>query len=111
MTQRKARYTWRVVSNEPCDDCAPRQGDTRTLAQWAQMGLPGSGWSICQAYCKCELNPSDPSGLLRGTPPISNDAIKPDSLLTDNGFDPKLRGRERSKALREIGRQITPGGR
>lgn len=111
MTQRKARYEWRVVSENPCDDCAPRQGSSRTLAQWAAMGLPGSGWSICQSYCKCELQASDPSGLLRGTPPVSREPIRPGDMLTDNGYDSTLKGRERSNALRAIGRGITPGAR
>ena len=25
---------------------------------WESAGIPGSGWSVCQGYCYCVLDPS-----------------------------------------------------
>ena len=30
----------------------------RTFNEWADIGLPGSGWSICKQYCYCVLDPT-----------------------------------------------------
>lgn len=51
--RKTALYTWRTESKRPCPDCATREGDTRTLAEWQAVGLPRSGFSICGRNCKC----------------------------------------------------------
>lgn len=49
-------YTWRAESGDPCPDCAGRNGDKRSLAEWQIAGLPRSGWSLCHQNCKCILD-------------------------------------------------------
>jgi hypothetical protein len=33
-------------------------GKTKTFSEWEEHGLPGSGWSVCQGYCYCVLDPT-----------------------------------------------------
>lgn len=49
-------YTWRAESAKPCPDCSARNGDKRSMAEWAIAGLPRSGWSLCGSNCKCILD-------------------------------------------------------
>lgn len=47
-----------VAGHKICADCAPRGGQQGTLREWEERGMPGSGWSVCQGYCYCILDPS-----------------------------------------------------
>ena len=47
-----------VAGHKVCLDCAPRGGQEKTLKEWEQEGMPGSGWSVCKGYCYCILDPS-----------------------------------------------------
>jgi|TARA_R100000030_G_scaffold63721_1_gene48449 hypothetical protein len=52
-------FTWiTVAGHKICADCAPRGGQQATLREWEERGMPGSGWSVCQGYCYCILDPS-----------------------------------------------------
>ena len=56
----KGTFTWVTVSGHRiCDDCASRSKmPPRTFNQWADIGLPGAGWSICKQYCYRVLDPT-----------------------------------------------------
>jgi len=56
------KYRWITVSAKPCPDCAERHGQVETLEDWELIGLPGSGFSVCQENCKCRLVPEDYKG-------------------------------------------------
>ena len=52
-------FTWiTVAGHKICADCAPRGGQQGTLREWEERGMPGTGWSVCQGYCYCILDPS-----------------------------------------------------
>ena len=52
-------FTWVTVSgHRVCFDCAGRGGQEKTYDQWYELGLPGSGWSVCRGYCYCVLDPT-----------------------------------------------------
>ena len=55
------RYRWvslsRSENKEPCPDCAEREGDIGTWEFFTTIGLPQSGFSVCQFSCKCVLEP------------------------------------------------------
>ena len=49
------QYRWKTVGKNICDDCAERHDETGTLEEIANIGLPQSGFSVCQSNCKCQL--------------------------------------------------------
>jgi hypothetical protein len=52
-------FTWvTIAGHKVCLDCAPRGGQQKTLKEWEQEGLPGTGWSVCKGYCYCIIDPS-----------------------------------------------------
>lgn len=54
----KEPLIWITVQDKKvCDDCFPRHGETRTAAEWIDLGLPRTGWSVCTGYCRCILVP------------------------------------------------------
>ena len=52
------RMTWIAILVNTCKDCIPRHGFTRTYAEWQELGLPKSGFSVCKHHCKCQLFPA-----------------------------------------------------
>lgn len=56
------KYRWITVSEHPCPDCAERHGQIESWEDWELMGLPKSGFSVCQENCKCRLVPVDYTG-------------------------------------------------
>jgi len=56
----KGEFTWVTVSGHRiCDDCESRSKmPPRTFNEWARIGLPGAGWSLCKQYCYCVLDPT-----------------------------------------------------
>jgi len=50
--------TWVSVLVNTCEDCFPRHSVTRPHNEWVEMGLPGTGWSVCKARCQCQLIPN-----------------------------------------------------
>ena len=53
-------FKWVTVSGHRiCDDCESRSKmPERTFNEWADIGLPGAGWSLCKQYCYCVLDPT-----------------------------------------------------
>ena len=55
----KGTFAWVTVGgHKVCPDCDGRTGQTMTFSEWEGEGLPGSGWSVCQGYCYCVLDPT-----------------------------------------------------
>jgi hypothetical protein len=55
----KGQLAWVTVGgHRVCPDCEGRTGQQMTFAEWESEGLPGSGWSVCQGYCYCVLDPT-----------------------------------------------------
>lgn len=50
-------YRWETVGKNICEDCQERHGEIGTLEEIANIGLPQSGFSVCQSNCKCQLIP------------------------------------------------------
>ena len=48
-------FVWVTVSSSPCPDCEARAGDVATMEFWENIGVPASGFSVCQGNCKCQL--------------------------------------------------------
>jgi len=57
-----SRWMWVTVSGKPCPDCAERHGQVETWEDWEILGMPQSGFSICQDHCKCKLVPENYQG-------------------------------------------------
>lgn len=51
-------FTWVCALVATCSDCLPRHGQNATLEEWTAQGLPRSGFSMCDANCKCKLLPT-----------------------------------------------------
>ena len=51
-------YKWQSAGKNICPDCKSRHGQTGSWDEWALFGLPKSGFSVCGAYCNCDLVPT-----------------------------------------------------
>jgi len=53
-------FRWVTIQGHRiCDDCESRSKmPERTFNEWADIGLPGAGWSLCKQYCYCVLDPT-----------------------------------------------------
>lgn len=51
-----------VGDNKVCPDCETRHGDEGTLEYHQTLGLPASGFSVCQTNCRCKLVPINYKG-------------------------------------------------
>ena len=55
----KGQFAWVTVGgHKVCPDCDGREGIIMNFNNWESAGLPGSGWSICQGWCYCVLDPT-----------------------------------------------------
>ena len=69
-------FAWVTVGgHKVCMDCDGRAGLVMTYDQWETEGVPGSGWSVCQGYCYCVL---DPSGKVVKNVKVDTTKIKPE---------------------------------
>ena len=52
-------FVWITVGGHKiCLDCDAREGmDAQKYSFWEELGVPGSGWSVCKGYCYCVLDP------------------------------------------------------
>jgi len=50
-------WQWITVSEKPCPDCELRAGKVMSYNRWLEMGIPGSGRTICGKFCRCNLIP------------------------------------------------------
>ena len=55
-------YKWITVGVNICPDCRLRHGDTGTLNYFKAIGMPKSGFSICEHNCNCLLVPVNYKG-------------------------------------------------
>lgn len=54
-----ALETWITVQDgKECPDCRPRHNLTMTRAEWAEIGRPRWGMTICGPHCRCRLIPA-----------------------------------------------------
>ena len=71
------RVRWVAVSKgKACVDCIERDGQIYTLEELEVIGLPGSGFSVCQGNCKCEYVAEDYKGENLDKPLIKDKKIK-----------------------------------
>ena len=70
------KFVWVTVGgHKVCMDCDGRAGGIMTYDQWETEGLPGTGWSVCQGYCYCVL---DPTGTVGKKVRVDTTKIKPE---------------------------------
>jgi len=51
-------YRWVAVGDKNmCKDCRERNGEVEDLETWELIGLPASGFSVCNERCRCILEP------------------------------------------------------
>jgi len=51
-------WQWITVSSGPCPDCRARAGAVLPLEKWeTDLGIPGSGRTVCGFACMCQLVP------------------------------------------------------
>lgn len=65
-----------IGDNSVCPDCAGRSGEIGTLEYHETLGLPASGFSVCQGNCRCKLVPIDYKGEDFDKPLIRKEKIK-----------------------------------
>jgi hypothetical protein len=53
----KLKYRWISVIGDSrrCPDCRKRHGQEETMKEWEIAGIPRSGATVCQTYCRCRL--------------------------------------------------------
>tara|TARA_A100001201_G_scaffold66516_4_gene62170 strand:- start:245 stop:1483 length:1239 start_codon:yes stop_codon:yes gene_type:complete len=57
------QFQWVSVGDKRvCQDCEPRHGETGTLEFFQTVGLPASGFSVCQTNCRCKILPVNYKG-------------------------------------------------
>ena len=61
-----------VGDNKVCPDCKGRHGELGAMDYFRNIGLPQSGFSICQQSCRCQLLPTGYKGENLDKPLIRN---------------------------------------
>tara|TARA_R100000750_G_C2288524_1_gene73975 strand:- start:42 stop:521 length:480 start_codon:yes stop_codon:yes gene_type:complete len=46
-------FRWVTAGSNSCPDCDARNGEVGTMGYWETVGLPKSGFSVCQQHCQC----------------------------------------------------------
>jgi len=58
VAKRGEEWIWITISTKPCGDCKARAGLSLPLPIFrTKWGFPGSGKTICGAWCRCKLVP------------------------------------------------------
>jgi len=83
-----------IGDNSVCPDCAGRSGEIGTLEYHETLGLPASGFSVCQGNCRCKLVPIDYKGEDLDKPLIRKPKKQKQKLATT---DFKMAGKHVSK--------------
>ncbi len=55
-------WQWITAGKSVCPDCEDRHGLEGDMAFFNTIGLPKSGFSVCQANCQCKLLPIEYKG-------------------------------------------------
>lgn len=53
------KYRWAAVLVNTCPDCMDRHGVSKSWEEWETEGMPRSGSTVCQHYCRCMLIPEE----------------------------------------------------
>mgnify|MGYP003145974269 CR=1 FL=1 len=56
------QFRWVTVGKSICPDCKPRHGETGDISYFSTIGLPKSGFSVCEHNCNCQLVPVEYKG-------------------------------------------------
>ena len=51
------KFKWVTAGGRICPDCEVRHNQVQTLDVWESVGLPKSGFSVCNEHCRCVLVP------------------------------------------------------
>ena len=52
-------FRWQTIGGDNvCPDCDDRSDEINTMEYWKTVGIPKSGFSVCQDHCYCELLPA-----------------------------------------------------
>ena len=85
------QFQWVSVGDgKVCPDCEPRHGEVEDLKYWELIGLPQSGFSVCQQNCRCQLVPESYKGENLDKP-LVREKKKPLSVT-----DPKMAGKHKT---------------
>ena len=80
------KFAWVTVGgHKVCLDCEGRTGMIMTYDQWETEGLPGTGWSVCQGYCYCVL---DPTGTVGKKVQVDTTKIKTEKGASIRAYNP-----------------------
>ena len=82
-------FTWITVSgHKVCVDCADRGGwKAQKFSKWEELGLPGSGQTVCKGYCYCVV---DPVGKMDKEVKINTKAVKEKGASKPGGILSRL---------------------
>jgi hypothetical protein len=58
-TTKEDKFMWVAVLIKTCPDCVERNGIIKTWEEWVAEGLPRTGHTVCQQYCRCVLVPEE----------------------------------------------------
>lgn len=56
------QFKWITVGKSICPDCKTRHGETGDISYFSSIGLPKSGFSVCEHNCNCQLVPIEYKG-------------------------------------------------
>ena len=56
------QFKWITVGKNICPDCETRHGETGDISYFSTIGLPKSGFSVCEHNCNCQLVPLEYKG-------------------------------------------------
>ena len=56
------QYRWITVGKNICPDCKIRHGEEGDISYFSSIGLPKSGFSVCEHNCNCQLVPIEYEG-------------------------------------------------
>jgi|TARA_R100000687_G_C6372365_1_gene128618 hypothetical protein len=56
-------FKWQTIGGDNvCPDCDERADEINSIEYWKTVGIPKSGFSVCQDNCLCELLPASYKG-------------------------------------------------
>ena len=98
----KGDFVWVTVGgHKVCPDCDARAGIKMTFAEWEAEGIPGSGWSVCQGFCYCVLDPTGKASK-KIDAPVREKGARPQK--PEKRFFPMSHAQARALAQKELRR-------
>ena len=55
--KRDEKFQWITISANTCPDCRARAGKILSFSEWRSIGLPRTGFTVCDIHCHCQLMP------------------------------------------------------